>query len=189
MNNNRKPESLLKTSSKPEKFELALAQTIINAGIVSIGIRTFAAEPRFIPSGSMEPTLQIDDRLIVDKVSYHFQSPKRGDVVVFSPTENLQKEHFKDAFIKRIIGVLGDKVEVKTGKVYVNDLALNENYIKEVPQYQYGPILIPADRYLVLGDNRNNSYDSHYWGFVPRQNLIGKATLRYWPLNRLGSID
>jgi signal peptidase I len=185
MSNSRKRES----SQQKGNVWLEIVQTIVTASLVSFGIRTFAAEPRFIPSSSMEPTLQIDDHLIIDKISYHLQAPKRGDMVVFSPTANLQKEHFKDAFIKRIIGLPGDKVEIKSGKVYINNRALTENYIKEKPKYEYGPISVPSERYLVLGDNRNNSYDSHYWGFVPRENLIGKATLRFWPLDRLGSLN
>ncbi len=155
----------------------------------SFGIRTFVAEARYIPSGSMLPTLQINDRLIVDKLSYKFQPPQRGDIVVFSPTEKLQQQNFKDAFIKRIIGLPGDKIEVKGGKVYVNDKPLEEKYIAASPEYQYGPETVPPNSYLVLGDNRNNSYDSHYWGFVPREDIIGRAIVRFWPLNRMGELD
>jgi signal peptidase I len=136
----------------------------------------------------MLPTLQINDRLIVDKLGYHFKSPERGDVVVFSPTDTLAKQNFHDAFIKRVIGLPGDKVEVKGGRVFINDQALRESYIAEDPQYQYGPVTVPQDAYLVLGDNRNNSYDSHYWGFVPRDRIIGRAVVRFWPMNRLGEI-
>ncbi|HEY9850343.1 MAG TPA: signal peptidase I [Leptolyngbyaceae cyanobacterium] len=163
-------------------------KTIGLSVVLALGIRTFVAEARYIPSGSMLPTLQINDRLIVDKISYHFQSPGRGDIVVFSPTDTLKQQNFKDAFIKRIIGIPGDKVEVKDGKVYVNNQPLPENYIEEAPDYQYGPVTVPSDSYLVLGDNRNNSYDSHYWGFVPRDRIIGKAVVRFWPINRMGEI-
>jgi signal peptidase I len=154
----------------------------------SFFLRHFVAESRYIPAGSMMPTLQIDDRLIIDKWSYHFQAPQRGDIVLFSPTETLKQQNLKDAFIKRIIGIPGDKIEVKGGKVYVNGQPLEENYIAEAPNYQYGPATVPPNSYFVLGDNRNNSYDSHYWGFVARENIIGKASKRFWPLKRSGAI-
>jgi signal peptidase I len=164
-------------------------KTIGISAILALGIRTFVAEARYIPSGSMLPTLEINDRLIIDKLGYHFKDPQRGDIVVFSPTPALQEQNFKDAFIKRVIGLPGDKVEVKEGKVYVNDQALQEQYIEAAPDYQYGPVVVPENNYLVLGDNRNNSYDSHYWGFVPRENIIGQAVVRFWPFNRIGSLD
>lgn len=164
-------------------------KTIGLSAILAFGIRTFVAEARYIPSGSMEPTLQVNDRLIIDKVSYHFRDPQRGDIVVFSPTDTLMQQNFRDAFIKRVIGLPGEKVEVKGGRVYVNDKALREKYIADDPQYQWGPMEVPPDSYLVLGDNRNNSYDSHYWGFVPRDRLIGRAIVRFWPPQRVGELD
>lgn len=189
-------ESLNHQSEKPspppvpqENPWLEAVKTIVTAAILAFGIRTFVAEARYIPSSSMEPTLQINDRLIIEKVSYHFHKPERGDIVVFSPTEALKAQNFKDAFIKRVIGLPGDKVEVKNGLVYVNGKALAENYIADKPDYTFGPVTVPPDQYLVLGDNRNNSYDSHAWGFVPRENLIGRAAVRFWPFNRLAVID
>jgi signal peptidase I len=91
----------------------------------------------------MEPTLQINDRLIIEKVSYHFQKPERGDIVVFSPTAALKAQNFHDAFIKRVIGLPGDKVEVKNGLVYVNGKVLAEKYIAEEPNYTFGPVTVP----------------------------------------------
>jgi signal peptidase I len=164
-------------------------KTIVLSLVLALGIRTFVAEARYIPSGSMLPTLQINDRLIVDKLSYRFTNPQRGDIVVFTPTKTLEEQHFHDAFIKRVIGLPGEKIEVKGGRVYVNDQPLSEKYIEDKPQYNYGPIVVPKDQYLVLGDNRNNSYDSHYWGFVPRENIIGRAFVRFWPLKRIGELD
>ena len=167
-----------------------LTRTIGLSIVLALGIRTFVAEARWIPSESMVPTLQKYDKLIVDKLSYHFTNPQQGDIVVFSPTENIQKENpnLKDAFIKRIIGLPGDKVEIRGGQVYANDQALQESYIEAPPQYQYGPIVIPTDSYFVLGDNRNFSYDSHFWGFVPRANIIGKASKIYFPFDRMRPI-
>lgn len=160
------------------------------AMVLSFGIRTFVAEARYIPSSSMEPTLKINDRLIIEKMTYRFQPPKRGDVIVFSATEALQKEGYKkDAFIKRIIGLPKDEVMVRNGKVSVNGEIIREAYIAEAPQYDYGPVTVPEGEYLVLGDNRNNSYDSHYWGFVPRDKFIGRASLRFWPPERMGILD
>ncbi len=92
---------------------------------------------------------------------------KWGEIVVFSPTETLKQQNFKDAFIKRIIGLPGEKVQVKGGKIYINDQPIAENYIQEPTNYQFGPVTVPPHSYFVLGDNRNNSYDSDYWGYVP----------------------
>jgi signal peptidase I len=177
---------------RSKSFILIISSLLVISSLWSVLqaflIRSFVAEARYIPSGSMLPTLQINDRLIIDKWSYRSQPPQRGDIVLFSPTEELKQQNFKDAFISRLIGIPGDKVEVKGGKVYVNNQPLEENYIEEAPDYQFGPVTVPANSYFVLGDNRNNSYDSHYWGFVPRENIMGKATKRFWPPERSGAI-
>ncbi|CCQ64475.1 signal peptidase I [Crocosphaera watsonii] len=181
---NKQPQS-----PKQENPWVELTQTVVTAIILAFGIRTFVAEARYIPSSSMEPTLEINDRLIIEKMSYRFREPVRGDVVVFNPTEALKAQDFNDAFIKRIIGLPGETVLVREGKVYVNGEQITEKYIAEDPNYDYGPVVVPEGEYLVLGDNRNNSYDSHYWGFVPKDKIIGKAFVRFWPFNRLGSLD
>jgi signal peptidase I len=187
LNQDREPQQ---TSQTPQENPwLEIAKTVATAAILAFGIRTFVAEARYIPSSSMEPTLEINDRLIIEKISYHFREPERGDVVVFSPTQTLQEQNFNEAFIKRVIGLPGDTVEVKNGRVYINNEPLVEKYIAEKPLYDYGPVTVPQEQYLVLGDNRNNSYDSHYWGFVPEENLIGRAVIRFWPVDRLGKID
>ncbi|MBD2503308.1 signal peptidase I [Anabaena azotica] len=173
-------------SSRSENVWLEGIKTVGLSLILALGMRTFVAEARYVPSGSMEPTIQPDDRLIIDKVSYDFSSPHRGDIIVFNPTKTLQQENYHDAFLKRVIGLPGEKVEVKNGQVYVNDSPLKEKYIEAKPDYQWGPVIVPANSYLVLGDNRNNSFDSHYWGFVPRQNIVGKALFRFFPFNSIG---
>jgi signal peptidase I len=164
-------------------------QTIGLSIVLALGIRTFVAEARYIPSGSMEPTLEINDRLVVEKISYRFNPPVRGDIVVFWPPDNLFPQgQRRDAFIKRVIGLPGDTVEIKDGVVTINGDPLEEDYIKAEPNYVWGPETVPQDQYLVLGDNRNSSYDSHSWGFVPRDNIIGRAVVRFWPPSRVGGI-
>ncbi|MEM0981801.1 MAG: signal peptidase I [Cyanobacteria bacterium P01_H01_bin.58] len=182
-----------KNKPRPENSTNPVVEAVQTLGlsiILALGIRTFVAEARYIPSGSMEPTLEINDRLVVEKVSYRFNPPDRGDIVVFWPPDELFEEgQRRDAFIKRVIGLPGDTVEVTDGVVYVNDEPLDEDYTKEPPAYLWGPETVPEDAYLVLGDNRNSSYDSHSWGFVPAENIIGKAVVRFWPPGRLGGLD
>jgi signal peptidase I len=187
------------------KVENPWAETLKTIGfsvILALGIRTFVADSRYIPSGSMLPTLQIDDRLIIDKISYRFSDPQRGDIVVFNPTAELERElkadgepKYKEAFIKRVIGLPGDRIDVRGGKVYINRKLLPENYLGEPPKYDWSSTeltadgIVPKGNYLVLGDNRNNSYDGHYWGFLPKDKIIGRAIIRFWPINRVGGID
>ena len=206
----RNPVSDRHSNQQPDNsWFFELGKTIGLSIVLALSIRTFVAEARWIPSGSMEPTLHGTpnqweaDKIIVDKLSYKFSIPQRGDVVVFSPTEELQKEQFQDAFIKRIIGLPGDKVQLKDGKVYINDRPLQEEkYLGSVQNTSIDvctsapvqPFLsktqtIPSGSYLVLGDNRGSSYDSRCWGVVPRENIIGRAVLRFWPLNKVGGID
>jgi signal peptidase I len=161
-------------------------QTIGLSIVLALGIRTFVAEARYIPSGSMLPTLEIQDRLVIEKISYRFNPPERGDIIVFWPPAELEQ---RDAFIKRVVGLPGDTVEIKEGTVFVNGEALAENYIEEEPNYIWGPEIVPEGSYLVLGDNRNSSYDGHSWGFLPRENIIGRAVVRFWPPKRIGGLE
>ncbi|MEL7037131.1 MAG: signal peptidase I [Cyanobacteria bacterium J06592_8] len=158
--------------------------------LLSILIRVLIAEPRYIPSDSMIPTLEIGDRLVVEKVSYYLHSPEAGDIVVFSPPKQLQVQGYsvQQAFIKRIIGQSGQEIKVRNGTVYVDNQPLEENYIAEPPAYNWGPKNVPTDHYFVMGDNRNDSNDSHIWGFLPQQNIIGHAVFRFWPPDRWGRI-
>ena len=159
--------------------------------VIAIFVRFFIAEPRFIPSPSMVPTLAVGDRLLVEKVSYHLHLPNRGDIVVFAPPPQLQEYGYQasQAFIKRVIGLPGQQVQVSQGKVYVNGEPLAENYVLEAPQYEMPPVTVPAGQLFVMGDNRNDSNASHVWGFLPIENVIGRALLRFWPLDKAGTIS
>ncbi|NJM89101.1 MAG: signal peptidase I [Hydrococcus sp. RU_2_2] len=156
-------------------------------GFIIYARTTFKAY--YISSSAMEPTLQINDRILANQFAYQSQQPKRGDIILFLPTETLKQQNFHDAFTKRVIGLPGEQIAIAQGKVYINDRPLEENYIVEPPQYDYGPVAIPTNSYFVLGDNRNNSYDSHYWGFVPQENLIGRVSRIYWPPDRMKQLD
>lgn len=176
-----------------ENVFVEIIKIVATASILAFGIRTFVAEARYIPSSSMEKTLLINDRLIIEKLGYHFEQPQRGDVVVFK-TDNIKElekpEYKKEAFIKRIIGLPGDLIAIKNGVVYVNKKPIFEEYIAEKAKQDFiAEKPVPADHYLVLGDNRNNSYDSRFWGFVPKENIIGRAVFRFWPVDRLGTLD
>ena len=183
--------------------------TILFVLIAVIVIRFFVGELRWIPSGSMHPTLIEKDRLFVEKLSKPFRELQRGDVIVFyPPDEPLKKDFFsiisrltglmcKDiAFIKRIIGMPGDKFEIKLEDdgyyVYINDKKLEEPYILSKTDWMpcrddmyCGPFTVPEDNYFMMGDNRGNSQDSRFWGFLPKNRVIGRAIFVFWPLNRV----
>ncbi|HZG38157.1 MAG TPA: signal peptidase I [Nodosilinea sp.] len=180
------PSNPQSPAPKPKGILRETVETLGLSVLLAFGIRTFVAEARYIPSESMLPTLEINDRLIIDKVSYDFGQPQRGDIVVFMPPAELGQ---KEAFIKRLMGLPGDVIEVKNGQLYVDGEPQAEPYIAAKPDYQYGPVTVPPDAYLVLGDNRNKSFDSHYWGFVPQDHVIGRAVFRFWPPDRLGGLD
>lgn len=153
---------------------------------IAAGFHTFVAEVRYIPSESMTPTLQVGDRIVIEKLSYRFRSPQRGEIVVFSATSELRSQNLKDDLIKRVIGLPGDTIRVQSGKLFLNSKRITEPYLQESPNYNYGPTVVPPNQYFVLGDNRNHSYDSHLWGFLPKQNLIGHAAFRFSPLESAG---
>ncbi|WP_218081157.1 signal peptidase I [Anthocerotibacter panamensis] len=254
--------------------------------VLAVAVRAFIGEPRFIPTGSMIPTLLVDDRLMIEKVSYDLRDPRRGDVVVFRapqdpgqdyikrvvglPGDRLRisagrlviagvdltreqlltryfeanpalaqlfdaqvaaevRENYQPTVLVRytlqgavislnypnrgvvprqvpreeiaiLMGVLPEQVVVQPGRVYVNDQPLTEPYTAEDPEYTCPgecplrahtwaqELVVPQGQYFVMGDNRNNSKDSHEWGFLPKANIIGRAFIRFWPLHRLGFI-
>jgi signal peptidase I len=199
---NKQHQSKSTSAPKVDNPYIETLKTLGLSAVFAFGLRAAVVQAFYIPSESMLPTLQINDKLMVDKISYRFSNPVRGDIVVFNPTAQLEKEldadgkpRHRDSFVKRVIGIPGDRVEVKSGKVYINGAAIDEKYLNEAPNYNWSSTeltpdgVIPKGQYLVLGDNRNNSYDSHYWGFVPKDKIVGKAVVRYWPIDRLGGIN
>ena len=145
---------------------------------------TFVGQRTEVEGASMENTLHNGDNLIVDKLSYRFHDPERFDIVIFKyPDDESQ------LFIKRIIGLPGDKVEIIDGKVYINDseTPLEDSYVPETPLGSFGPYEVPENCYFMMGDNRNNSKDSRYWTntFVRFDQIVGKAEIRYFPSIKL----
>lgn len=157
-------------------------KTVAVGLLMALGIHTFVAELRYIPSESMEPTLEVGDRLLVEKLSYRFHLPQRNDLVVFKASPELEAQNLHDDLIKRVVDLPGDVVQIHDGQTFINGKVIAEPYVKEKPAYNYGPVTVPQHQYFVLGDNRNHSYDSHLWGFVPEQNIIGRTLLRAYPL-------
>lgn len=161
-----------------KSFLQDLFETVAMALILFVILNTITSRVKVF-NVSMQPTLKEQDLLLVNKLAYRFGTPKHGDVIVF---------HFngddKEDYIKRVIGLPGDLVEIQSGVVRVNGQALTEPYIMEMPTYN-GTWEVPEDQLFVLGDNRNHSSDSHQWGTVKMEWVVGKALLVYWPLNKI----
>jgi signal peptidase I len=159
-----------------------LIETLILTLVIFILIR-FAVQNFRIEGYSMEPNFHDGQFLIVNKLIYMLRPPERGDVIVFIPPNNTTRD-----FIKRVIGLPGDRVEIANGKVYVNGEMLDEPYPLNHGTYSASPVTVPPEEYFVLGDNRNNSSDSHSWGTVSAKKIIGKAWIVYWPPQAMGLV-
>ena len=177
------------------------AEAIILAILIAFFIRTFLIQAFKIPSGSMKPTLQIGDHLLVNKFIYGIkvpylrntvipiQDPQRGDVVVFIYPEDRSKD-----FIKRVIGIAGDTIEIRNKKIFLNGLPYQDShgvYVEDFivpgtvnPRDNFGPVTVPKGKIFTMGDNRDQSYDSRFWGFVDLKDVMGKALIIYWSWNK-----
>ncbi len=184
-----------KTTEEPETWWRKLWRTqrenllllLIALGLALL-IRAVVAEARYIPSESMVPTLYPGDRLVVEKISYRFHPPQAGDIVVFHPPDQLKGFTANQVFIKRVVGLPGQVVQVHQGQVYIDGQAQAETYTLEPASYELPPVRVPVQMLFVMGDNRNDSNDSHVWGFLPIQNIVGRANFRFWPPTQVGLI-
>ena len=157
-----------------------LVETLILTLVIFLLIR-FAAPNFRIEGYSMEPNFHDGEHLFVNRLIYMLHPPKRGDVIVFVPPSNASQD-----YIKRVIGLPGERVQIIDGRVFINGKLLDEPYPLNPATYSFGPVTVGPDEYFVLGDNRDNSSDSHSWGMLPAKKIIGKAWITYWPLNMIG---
>lgn len=166
------------------RFLVEMLEIVLIAFALSWVLRTYVVEPRKIPSPSMVPTIQVGDQVIVDKFYFkYFDHIRSGDIIVFRPPP---EAHSTKDFIKRVVGLPGDKIEIKNQMTYINDKPLYEPYITAQSKNNFGPVVVPKDSVFVMGDNRNNSDDSRVWGFLPMQNITARTLFRYWPLSHFG---
>jgi len=158
---------------------IAWVKTLMSAAVYAVLIVTFGFQVARVEGQSMAPTLEDQDRLIVNKLVYRIGEPRRGDIVMLYYPLNPDK-----SFVKRVIAEEGDTVRIVDGRVYVNDIPLKDDYVAS--EYRshddWGPSVIPEGYYFVMGDHRNNSSDSRHWGMVPKKYIIGKVQLRWWPV-------
>lgn len=189
---NKNTNDELKKDEKPKSIGREILDYVVMIAIV-IGI-VFVVDHVLlinarIPSSSMEDTIMVGDRVFGNRLAYNDSNPKRYDIVIFKYPDDERQ-----LFIKRIIGLPGDKVEIIDGKVYINDskTPLRDDFCPEKPIGSYGPYKVPKNSYFVLGDNRNNSKDSRFWvttNYVKKSAILGKAEFRYWPLNKMGKVS
>ncbi len=176
-----------KKKKKSNEF-LDWLKVIVIAVAVALILNNFVIINSVVPSGSMIPTINEGDRMIGNRLAYAFgNEPERGDIIIFRFPDDTSQ-----IYVKRVIGIPGDVVEIKGGVTYVNGEVIDEPYLNETPDdNDFGPYTVPEDSYFVMGDNRNNSYDSRYWettNFVPEENILAKAVFRYWPLNNISTL-
>lgn len=168
-------------------FFLDFVETVVIALAIFVVVYRFLFQPHQVKGNSMYDNFHDGEYLLTDKISYRFNSPKVGEVIVFKAPQNESYD-----YIKRIIGLPGDRIKIKDGEVYVNDkLHIDSDYLTSQVYTRSGSywqesleLVVPVNSYFVLGDNRNHSSDSRDWGPVPMENIIGKAWIRYWPIDR-----
>jgi len=185
----REPQSRQETDKERTKASVVLEWVRVIAVAVAIAliINFFFIVNSVVPTGSMENTIMAGTRMLGSRLTYLFDEPKRGDIIIFKYPDDPS-----ETYVKRIIGLPGETVEIKDGVTYVDGTVIEEPYLKETPfDEDWGPYEVPEESYFVMGDNRNNSKDSRYWStthYVPRKNILGKALWIYFPFRDLGAI-
>ncbi|MBM4464608.1 MAG: signal peptidase I [Chloroflexi bacterium] len=178
------------TGKRGSAFRIALRwlsealETVVPAVLIALLINLFLAQATRVYGQSMEPNLHSDQRLVVEKLSYNFHEPRRGDIVVLQVSQARS-----GLLIKRVVGLAGEKVEIKDGRVYINEQPLEEPYISQQPQRDMRATVVPPKHVFVLGDNRGFSNDSRSFGPVPLDNIVGRAWFSYWPLDEIGFVE
>jgi signal peptidase I len=178
--------SILRPEIRKQKSQVReLLETVGSAVLIAAFIMIFIARAYTVNGDSMLPTLQHGERLLVDKISYRFVEPSRGEIIVFKNPSDTSEQ-----FVKRVIGLPGDKVAITQGVVYINDQPIEENYTFAPARVGFASQVVPEGTYFVLGDNRNNSEDSRFGrvGFLPCNLVVGRAIWRYWPLTQMDII-
>ena len=184
---------IYRTMIKSEDSNVRLLGNVIGGGmavmtcVLALIVRPMVLETDVVTSDSMTPTLQVGDHVFSDKLSYTHREPQYEEIVTFTfPSQEAGAQD--DVLIKRVIGLPGDAIEVRDGSLYRNDHRISETYIREPMTYDLRKQTVPGGKLLVLGDNRNESDDSHIWGFLDRGRLIGRVTIRFWPLKSMKSV-
>ncbi len=171
----------LKKTNKTKYYIVDGVETLVFALVFALIIRKYIIQTSLVPTGSMIPTFMVRDRLFVNKYVYQFRTPKRGDIVVFKSPYDDGKD-----YVKRCIALPGETVEVRKGQVYINEKALVMPGVTiHRDLFDFNPVMVPAGSYFMLGDNRGNSQDSRYWGYVPEEDLLGQAFFTFWPVDRM----
>jgi len=171
-------------NSKVKREILDWVETISVALIIAFLIRSFLFQPYRVQMGSMLPTLHENDLIIVNKLTYRFNEPNRGDIVVFHPPNGSSV-----FYVKRVIGLPGETIEIRNGEVLINGVPLKEDYLSVATPGIYGPRTLGQDEYFVMGDHRNNSLDSREFGPINKKSIIGKASIVLWPPNAFAIIN
>ncbi|MBP9802292.1 signal peptidase I [Patescibacteria group bacterium] len=175
---------ILASAKKFGRFVFDILKVVLISLAIILPVRMFLIQPFYVEGASMEPNFHDKEYLIIDEISYRFQEPQRGEVIVFRNPNNTRQY-----YIKRVIGLPGEKVEIKSGKVFINEQVLEEDYISDLSASNFSELSLADDEYFVLGDNRPVSQDSRYFKALNKDNIIGRVWFRGWPVNKISTFN